>query len=123
MGLAVIRHSPRRAAALALLWSLAGLTIGWMAAPLLLASQRPWRRAAAEGVISLQISPDGRLQLLGRPLDRRQLDQRLQQARRQPGWRAVRLLPAPGVPWGRVLQLRAQLEQGGWPVELQLPSP
>ena len=123
MRLALILRSPQQAAVHVLVCALAGLSIGLMAGPLQLASQRPWRRALAEQVISIQIGADGRLELLGQPADLLQLDRRLLQLQRRAGWRAVRLIPAPEAPWSCVLQLHRRLDQAGWTVELQLPSP
>ena len=123
MRLVLTLRPPQQVVLLVLAWALAGLSIAYLAGPLQLASQWPWRRALAEQVISLQIGGDGRLQLLGQPADLSQLDRRLLQTKRRTGWRSVRLIPAPEAPWGRVLQLYRRFDQAGWTVELQLPSP
>jgi len=103
--------------------ALAGTGVALAAATLLLVllPQRLAQRPAARGVIVLHLDPLGRLRLWNQPVDRAALQAVLQKAGRDPGRPRLRLQPQPGVPWGQVQAVAAELETLPLPLELQLP--
>lgn len=101
----------------------AGLGVALALAGLLLVlvPQRLAQRPAGEGVIVLRVDPLGRLRLWNQPIAGTALMPLLQRAARDPRRPRLRLRPDPGVPWGRVQALAAELETLPLPLELQLP--
>lgn len=106
-----------------LAWSGVGVSLCGLAAGLLLLPQRLLQRPMAEGVIAVQLEPDGGLRLWQQPITPAALSRFLAAAaRRQPPPR-LRLVPDPQLPWGEVRQALALFDRGALSVELQLPAP
>lgn len=103
--------------------ALGGLGVGLVLATLLLmlVPQRLAQRPARQGVIVLHLDPLGRLRLWNQPIAATALMPLLERAARDPSRPRLRLLPASGVPWGRVQALASELERLPLPLELQLP--
>lgn len=118
----MIGHRCSRIVLLAFALGLAGLLIGACGGVLQRLALLQWQQPRAAGVLTLQLRTDGALVSLGQAVSRQRLLPMLQLAAQRRGWRALRLMPAPGVAWADVLQLARQLQQRGFPLELQLPA-
>ncbi len=105
----------------ALAYGLLGTALAGFALALLLLPQRLAQRPMARGVLALQVGPGGALRLWNQPVTRPQLQALLRQARQRRPDLQLRLLPDPATPWGEVLGLLHQLDDGGLTLELQLP--
>lgn len=100
---------------------LAAALCGYGLALLLLPQRLLQQPLLRDGVLSLHVAGDGSLRLWQQPLRQAELLPLLREAaRRQPGSR-LRVIPAPGLPWGQLQGLLQQLQQGPLPLELQLP--
>ena len=99
-----------------------GVALSGLGLALLLLPQRLAQRPMARGVLQLQLQADGSLRLWNQPVSEPQVLALVQKAAARPGWQRLRLVPDPGVPWGRVLRLIDALDDGGLSLELQLPA-
>lgn len=117
------RHGPRLAALLAFTCCVAALGVSGAGALRLVAAQQTWRLPEAQGVITVELTAEGRPLLLGQPVAPDRLLALARSASRRPGWRAVRLVPAPTTDWGAVLGWARRLDAGGVSVDVQLPRP
>ena len=106
----------------ALAFSCWGLAVSALALGLLVLPQRLAQRPMARGVLSLQLQADGGLRLWNQPVTEGQVLLLARKAAARPGWQRLRLVPDPGTPRGRVLRLIDVLDDGGLPLELQLPA-
>lgn len=100
------------------LWAVALALVG---VACLLVPQRIAQRAAARGVMTIQVNRDGALRVWNQPIATGSLQGLLQRAEgRSPGVR-FRLVPDADVPWGMVQTLVERLEAPKRNLELQLP--
>lgn len=94
-----------------------------LASGLLLLPQRLAQRPLAQGVIAVQLAPDGGLRLWHQPISPGQLRSILAvAAQRRPPPR-LRLVPDPRLPWGEVRRALALFHREPLSLELQLPPP
>ena len=103
-------------------YGLLGTALAGFGLALLLLPQRLAQRPMAQGLLTLHVGPGGVLRLWNQPVSRPELVALLRQARQRRPDLHLRLLPDPATPWGEVLGLLHQLDDGGLSLELQLPQ-
>lgn len=83
-----------------------------------------WRaqQSASQGIVTLFVASDSSIRLWNRPIDPAVVPGLMRRAEQLNAGSRVRVVLAPGVPWGVVQDLVSLLDETALDVELQLPA-